>query len=454
MVRDLDNGEFRVEPPKQVLTAISIIEGNNKEAFLAGGCVRDSLMGLRPYDWDITTNASPQEVLSYFDEYTTIPTGLKHGTVTVVINELPIEITTYRLDGAYTDHRRPDTVTYTSLLREDLARRDFTVNAMAWNPRSGVVDCFSGMIDLKNKVLTCVGDPERRFGEDALRILRGARFASTLGFTIESGTREAMLRNVASLSYVSPERIFAELRKAILGDSFADVFTDMPELMLQVLPELRPMLSMNISGEEQAEDLYSNSLSAVRLAPKDILVRLALLLREAGKPEVLALTEDGVASFIGHEEAGARIAREAMSRLRADNNTRDGVSELIALHNADIGPDERNVKRWLRRVGPDTLRRLLDVQEAIAATSRADISGEKKERVIATRSVMDKVLAEGQCYTLPGLAINGTDLMTLGVERGPEIGRLLNALLDRVVDGDLPNNKSALLDEAWKLIGD
>jgi tRNA nucleotidyltransferase (CCA-adding enzyme) len=435
-----------LHPPLYAVTALELLERHGFEAYLVGGCVRDSLLRRVPGDWDIATNATPEEILAVFAAYRTIPTGLRHGTVTVMIGEDALEITTYRVDGDYSDHRRPDQVTFTGQLREDLARRDFTINAMAWNPAAGLIDCFGGADDLRRGMIRCVGEPDKRFEEDALRILRAARFASTLEFSLESRTREAMLRMRPLLRHVAGERIAAELNKAILGSHFAQIFGDAPEVLAQILPELSPGIGFAQDHPAHLYTVYEHILRAVAAAPADLTIRLALLFHDAGKPSCFTVDASGKGHFYHHALASAAMAEEALCRLHYSNAWRKRVVELVRWHDAAISPAPAAIRRWLNRMGEEVYRQLLEVQWADNAAKNPRFGTLRQKGIEETRLALEALLQEAPCYRLEDLAIKGDDLLAAGYRPGPALKKELERLLFLVIDGVVENSREALLE--------
>ena len=426
---------------KQVL---STLEAAGHQAYLVGGCVRDLLRGVAPHDIDITTSARPEEVLSLFAGFA-IPTGLQHGTVTVREGGESFEVTTFRADGAYTDHRRPDSVTFSHSLEEDLRRRDFTVNAMAMDRRGTVYDLHGGADDLRAGIIRCVGEAERRFGEDALRILRGLRFASVLGFAIEEETASAMARCAPLLGYIAHERICEEMTKLLMGDGAAEILLRYPQIFGVFLPEILPCVGFDQRNYHHLYDVWEHTARAVGNAPKDALLRWTMLLHDLGKPACFSVDEDGVGHFYGHDELGAQMASQIMRRLRFDKKTAARVELLIERHMRQIEPAEKAVGRVLRQIGEEALRQLLAVKRADASACHPDFAWQTQQ-LDAVEAVLEKLLAQDACFTLRHLAVNGRDMMALGL-RGREIGEALDALLTQVAEGELVNEKAALL--AW-----
>ena len=426
--------------PAYVETVLGILEEAGHEAWCVGGCVRDSLLGRIPEDWDVTTSARPEEILALFGGQA-LPTGLRHGTVTVQAEERQVEVTTFRRDGVYRDCRRPETVVFTRSLEEDLLRRDFTVNAMALNRRGAFRDPFGGAADLKAEILRCVGEPDRRFREDALRILRGLRFSAVLGFGLEAATAESIHRNRELLKEIAPERIWTELRKLLLGNRAEEVLREYPDVIGVFWPEILPMVGFDQRSRHHCYDVWEHTLHAVAAAPPDLVLRCAMLLHDIGKPACFTLDETGSGHFRGHPAVSRDLAEEMLRRLRVDNETREEILTLVAWHDQNIPRTDQGLRQALRQLGESTLRRLLAVKRADnLAQAHQDLLGEidKAERI------MERLLAEGACVSLRQLAVNGWDLMSLGL-RGPAVGAALEALLDQVVDGGLPNQRAALL---------
>lgn len=431
--------------PQQVLFAVDRLQGAGFACHVVGGCVRDSLLGLSPHDWDLTTNALPQQVSAVFADHRVIPTGEKHGTVTVLIESMPLEITTYRVEGAYRDHRRPDEVRFVSEITEDLRRRDFTVNAMAWEPHGGLCDPFGGEADLQNKLLRCVGVAEERFNEDALRVLRALRFAATYGFTIEESTAQALFSCAPLLSAVSAERIQAELNRLLVGDYAGRVLRQFAAVLYPVLPELEKMAGVWQYNPYHDKDVLEHTIAALESSPPVLPVRLALLLHDCGKPGAFEQIREGFGHFPNHPAIGAEMAREALRRLRYDNRTIDTVCRLIRHHDDPIPETDAGVRRWIYRLGEQTLRWLLDVKEGDCNGHAADLPSARKNELYRLRERIDRVVAEGQCTSADKLAINGDILLAAGFPHGKAVGRALQMALDMVLDGECPNDREALL---------
>ena len=414
------------------------------EAYCVGGCVRDTLLGREPGDWDITTSAWPEETLALFGE-DALPTGLRHGTVTVRRPGGCAEVTTFRRDGDYTDHRHPESVAFTDSLTEDLARRDFTVNAMALSLRGELRDPFHGREDLAAGCIRCVGEPVRRFGEDALRILRGLRFAAVLGFQIEPETAAALSAARENLRAIAPERILTEVRKLLTAERPSAVLREFPEVFGVFWSELLPMLGYDQRNFHHCYDLWEHTLHALDAVPGEESLRFAALFHDVGKPDCFSLDGNGVGHFYGHAAKSAELADGMLARLRAPNALRQEVTELIRRHDTPLpGIPEANLRRLLRRLGEERLRRLIALQRADNLAQAPAFRAERSAGLDEVLRRLDAILAEDACFSLRQLAVNGRDLMALGL-RGREIGGALDYLLNEVVEGRLPNERGVLL---------
>ena len=431
--------------PESVQKVLYELETAGYEAWCVGGCVRDTLLGRDPGDWDVTTSALPEETMAVFSGHA-IPTGLQHGTVTVRQDHRSIEVTTYRVDGAYLDHRRPDSVTFTRSLEEDLQRRDFTVNAMALGLRGDLRDPFGGQADLEKGILRCVGDPDRRFNEDALRILRGLRFAAVLGFELEEQTAESIHRNRNLLREIAAERIQTELLKLLCGAHAVEVLRAYPDVIGVFWPEILPMVGFDQKNHHHCYDVWEHTLHALEATPEDAALRCAVLLHDIGKPECFTVDEAGVGHFYGHGNASRDLADQMLRRLKCSTEFRETVVRLVDWHDRMVQPTEKGVKKALRRLGEADLRRLIAVKRADNLGQAPEFRSRQQELDLG-ESILEQLLAEGACFSLKQLAVNGHDLMRL-VITGPAIGRTLERLLDAVVNGDLPNERAALLTAA------
>ena len=407
-----------------------------------GGCVRDLHLGRVPGDWDVTTSALPEETMAFFGGCA-LPTGLKHGTVTVKIDGQAIEVTTYRKDGDYADHRRPESVAFTTSLEEDLLRRDFTVNAMAMDLRGKLCDPYDGLQDLEQGILRCVGDAERRLDEDALRILRGLRFSACLGFAVEPQTAAAIHGKKALLSEIAVERIWVELAKLLTGGDAVRVLRDYVDVFGVFWPELLDMVGLDQKNHHHIHDVWEHTLHAIDHTERDLILRCAVLLHDVGKPRCMTVDENGVGPFYGHPEMGRVLADTMLRRLRVDNATRETVVRLVAWHDRYIPRTDRGLRRALRELGETDLRRLLEVKRADNLAQAPECHGIQQEIDRAER-IMERLLAEDACVSLKQLAVSGRDLMALGAS-GPAIGAGLELLLNAVIDERVENTKDALL---------
>lgn len=414
------------------------------EAYLVGGCVRDMLMDRPIHDHDITTNALPEQIIAVFSELSVIPTGLKHGTVTVLYEGEPFEITTYRIDGEYSDSRRPDSVEFTDSLTADLSRRDFTMNAIAMDRHGTLIDPFGGAQDILRKVICCVGDPEKRFAEDALRIMRCIRFASQLGFTIDRDTENAVHRMKDRLGLVSAERIRTELDKLLCGKNCAGVMLGFSDVITRIIPELSPCIGLDQHSPYHKYTVYEHSVRAVDSIPcENLRLRRTMLFHDIGKPHCFKLDENGRGHFKGHDLVGAQLAHKVMRRLKYDNDSIRFTEKLIAYHSIKI-QTETDLKHVLSELGDSLFFALLDVK-------RADNSA-KNEFVMRELEWFDEMetnaremLHNGTCLSVAQLAVDGSDLMALGF-KSRRIGETLSMLLGKVLDNELPNDRAILLD--------
>ena len=411
-------------------------------AYVVGGCVRDSLLGLTPHDWDLCTSALPQQVMELFGAQRCIPTGLQHGTVTVKQSGALYEITTFRTEGTYTDGRHPDEVHFVPDVREDLARRDLTINAMAYNEKEGFVDPFGGQADLQSGIVRAVGVPRQRFTEDALRILRGLRFASKLGFAIEPETAAAMRRQVHRLDCIAAERIREELTGLLCGRYVQRTLMAYADLITSALPELAPMQGCQQQNPHHLYDVWEHTVRAVGQVPAEPVLRWAMLLHDSGKPACKTVDEQGIGHFRGHPKASLALSRELLPRLRFSSADTERILLLVERHDTPLGDNEKLVRRSLSRIGEARFRDLLAIKKGDAVgqgTSRDYVA-----QLFETEALLNCVLAQEQCFSLRQLAVSGADLQALGL-RGRPVGEMLHALLDAVIDGQTDNRRETLL---------
>ena len=438
--------------PDDVQYIISKFEDNGFEAYAVGGCVRDSLMGNKPKDWDVCTSALPEQMMVVFENERIIETGLKHGTITILLNDLLYECTTYRVDGKYTDNRHPDEVKFVDVLKRDLARRDFTINAMAYNPKTGIVDYYTGQQDLVNEKIKCVGNPNKRFKEDALRIMRALRFASEIGFAIDNDTAQAMIDNKGLLQNISVERIAAELDRFILGKNTDVLMMNHHEIFTEVISELTPTIHFEQNTPYHCYDVFTHTIESVKNAPPDVKIKLTMLLHDIGKPRCYTEDENGDGHFYGHAAVSAEMAEQILRRLKYDNDTIDTVKKLILYHDAEVQASNKNIKRWLNRIGVERLRQLLQVKRA-DAMAQAPEHGKQKQILLEKVNVMlDDILEQQQCFSLKDLSVNGRDMIKLGIVDGKQIGTTLSKLMDMVIDEELENEREILLEHAVEML--
>ena len=428
--------------PEYVINLLETMEMAGHEAWCVGGCVRDILLGRIPGDWDVTTSALPEETMAVFGECA-LPTGLQHGTVSVRTPGGTVEVTTYRVDGSYSDHRRPDSVTFTPSLEEDLRRRDFTVNAMAMDRRGNLRDPFGGRADLEKNCLRCVGEADRRFNEDALRILRGLRFASVLGFTIETETAAAIHRNRELLANIAAERIQVELFKLLEGDNCVLILREFVDVLGVFWPELLPMVGMDQKNYHHCYDVWEHTLHAVEAVEGKALLRCVALLHDVGKTKTMTLDAEGVGHFYGHPAKSEELADGMLRRLKCSNTFRERALRLIAWHDREVWPTDRSISRALRVLGEEDLRNLLAIKHADNLGQAAEFWDYQQE-IDAVEAALEELLQREPCFSLKQLAVNGRDMMTLGLQ-GAAIGQALESLLEAVLEGELPNEKTVLL---------
>ena len=432
--------------PESVRYCLEKLAQAGFRGYAVGGCVRDSLLGITPHDYDLCTNAKPEDMCRIFAEHTLVRSGEKHGTIGVVINKQVLEITTFRTEGQYKDNRHPDWVEFVSDINEDLARRDFTVNAMAYAPDVGYVDPWGGMEDLKNHILRAVGEPATRFTEDSLRILRGVRFAVRFGLTPDDATREAMFRLRHLMDNLARERVFGELCKLLPLVDAADLKNFAP-IITQVIPELAPSVGFDQRSPHHIYDVFTHTAYVVESVPTDLSLRWAALLHDAGKPASFTQDETGRGHFKGHAKVSAQMADEILHRLKAPTALRERVVFLAEHHMLPLEPDKKILRRRLGKYGIDGVYQLLALQEA---DYNSKGTGTSQEGAIFSqiRLLLDEVLSEDACLSIKDLAINGADLLKLGFAPGPKMGQCLAYLLEQVQNEEIPNEKHTLLQAA------
>ena len=431
--------------PNSVLELMERLEAAGFETWVVGGCVRDHLMGIMPHDYDCCTAAEPETMQRLFADRQLVLAGLKHGTVGVVTDSGVVEITTFRTEGGYLDSRHPDWVRFVRDVREDLARRDFTVNAMAYSPRRGLCDPFGGQEDLKNGILRAVGDPALRFREDALRILRGLRFAARFGFRIGEHTRRAMDAEIEGLDSLARERVLTELT-GFLRAAKADDLVSAAGLLCRCVPELTPTVGFDQHSRHHVHDVFGHIATVVENVPATDELRLAALLHDIGKPQVFTMDEEGEGHFYGHAGVSAQIADGVLRRLKVSNALREEVVWLVQHHMDRFPCEEKTARRCLSRHGLERMERLIDLQSADLGGKGTDAPDESLRELEALRALLREVDAREGALTLKTLAVKGNDLIALGIGPGRQVGETLNELLGLVLAGVLPNERERLLE--------
>ena len=429
--------------PEPVRFCLDTLNNAGFRDYAVGGCVRDSLLDITPHDYDLCTNAVPEDICQVFRDFRLVRSGEKHGTIGVVMDKEVIEITTFRTEGGYQDNRHPGWVRFVDDLTEDLARRDFTINAMAYSPQEGYVDPFGGQEDLNTRRLRCVGDPATRFTEDALRILRGVRFAVRFSLSVEAETEKAMIALSPLMEKLARERVFDELCKLLPLVTAQDLLRFAP-VLTQVIPELSPSVGFQQHTHHHIYDVFTHTAHVVEAAPKELPLRWAALLHDIGKPACFTMDENGRGHFLGHAKRSAAMADEVLRRLKAPTVLREQVLFLIEQHMTPLVPDKHILRRRLSRHGEEQVRMLLALQRADFGSKG---TGTPQEEAVfgQIERLLDEIIAEADCLTIRSLAIDGHDLMALGFAPGPQLGQCLSALLSQVLEDRLPNEKAALL---------
>ena len=420
------------------------LEKSGFECYAVGGCVRDMLLNLTPHDVDFTTNATPDEILDCFKEYKTFELGKKFGTISVLNDGAIYEITTYRIDGEYTDSRHPDKVEFSRNLKDDLARRDFTVNAMAMDSNGNVVDIYNGKADLESKLIRAVGDAEKRFTEDALRIFRALRFSAKLGFSIEESTEKACKKLAHLLDNVHPQRLRDELTAFIIGDNVPELLAEYRDVFARIIPELKPSFDFRQITAHHRYDVFTHTVKAVGFAPKDARIRLALLLHDIAKPLCHTTDKAGISHFNGHPQKSADIAMEILRRFSFSSDFVNDVVRFIKYHDVRFEKPRLHIKRLLMELTEEDFRNLLTIQRCDIMAQSEYIREEKLEHIDFIEKEFEAVLEENSCLNLKGLAVNGNDIMTLGIS-GKKVGAVLEYLLTQVVEDKVSNQKNELI---------
>lgn len=438
--------------PKDVQNIIEVLEDHGHSAYIVGGCVRDAIMGRTPHDYDICTSALPNDVLSIFNDRKVIETGLKHGTVTVQGDEDYYEVTTYRIDGEYSDGRHPDKVKFVDDVVKDLSRRDFTINAMAYNARTGLMDPFNGYDDINNGLIRCVGNPVNRFNEDALRIMRAVRFAATCGFTIHKETHDAMLNLRHLLVNVSEERKTTEFNKMLICAN-ADLLMTYRDVFATFIPELQATFDFAQNNYHHIYDVYAHTVQAVATAPSDIYIRLALMFHDIAKPLVYIEDENAVGHFYGHAEESAKLTIDILKRMRMDNDTISIVSQLVDMHDVNVNDSLKFTRRMISKLGEVQFHRLIEIARADKLAQSDNFDRNETLRVLdVIKNNIETIKTNHEVFTLKNLAVNGNDLISIGITDGKLIGSTLNHLLDIVLTEPEKNVKEVLIGLALKYV--
>lgn len=437
----------KISIPEEALDILMVLNQNGYEAYVVGGCVRDCILGREPGDWDITTSARPEDIKKIFPK--TIDTGIKHGTVTVFFENMSFEVTTYRIDGKYLDNRRPESIVFTTSLKDDLARRDFTMNAIAYHPDEGYMDPFNGIVDIQENCIRAVGNASERFKEDALRMLRAIRFSSQLNFTIHPNTFDGICNNSHLIENISSERIREELTKTLTSEFPKNFYLlHSTGLLKHILAELDICFK---TAQQNAYHIYNvgmHSLTAVTSIDNDVHLRWTMLLHDIGKPNCKSTDHNGIDHFYGHPELSVQISKRVLKRLKFDNNTMDKVCRLIEHHDRIIAASPRAVRRTVKAVGDDIFYDLLKVKEADARAQNPSNLESRLRQINQVRKIYNDIKERNICLSLQTLAINGNDLISIGIKPGKELGLILNKLLDEVIENPELNTKEALLELA------
>lgn len=433
--------------PKDVEKIIEHLNSAGYEAYVVGGCVRDSIMEKTPHDWDICTSATPEVVKSLFSHTTDY--GMKHGTITVFADKEGYEITTFRAETDYSDHRHPDTVEFVADLKSDLSRRDFTINALAYNNESQLIDMFNGLDDIRNQMIRCVGNADERFKEDALRILRALRFAATLGFDIEDKTSEAIHYNVHLLKYIAEERKRDELMKLLGGNYTTKILLEYSDVIAEVIPEIQLCIGFNQNNRYHCYDVYEHMVHAVENGITPI-EKFALLIHDIGKPHCYTEDKNG-GHFYGHPAISEEIAKDVVNHLKFDNDSKKAVLELVKYHDIEIPVTKKSVLKLLNRLGEERALQLMDIKLADILAHAPGTQDALIEKWKIFNRLLGEVLVEGNCFSRKNLAVNGNDIKALGVSEGPEIGRIIQTLMGEVMSEQLANEKEVLLNRANEL---
>lgn len=443
---------MKITLPKDVEFILRKLSSHGFEAYIVGGCVRDSVLGIIPNDWDITTNAKPKDVINCFRDYQMFDNGVKHGTVSVIINNNVYEITTFRIDGDYEDFRHPKSVQFSTTLKDDLARRDFTINAMAYSPDVGLIDYYGGVDDLNLKAIRCVGAPKERFNEDALRILRGLRFASVYGFSIEIKTSEAVLATAELLNNISEERIASEFNKLLCGETASYILNRFKKVIAVFIPEIKVMFNFDQNNPHHDKTLWRHTTSTIFHIENDLILRLTMFFHDIGKPMSRKYDEiKKLCHYKGHGKFSSAIAENVLKRLKYSNDIIETVTLLIKYHDVRFSDNKKQIKHVLTAIGEENFVRLLKVQKADMLAQSSYNREEKLRNFALAEQTFAEVIKEKECFKLCDMDINGHDLIHLGITNGIDIGRTLKLLLSMIIDEKIENKKDVLIEQARRI---
>lgn len=442
---------MKIQMPDNVRFILNKLEENNFDAYIVGGCVRDSLIGKTPNDWDICTNALPQDILRVFDGFNTFDAGIKHGTVSLVLEKEVYEITTFRIDGEYSDNRHPESVEFTDDIVKDLSRRDFTVNALAYNEKKGLVDPFGGVEDLKFKAIRCVGEPVKRFEEDALRVMRALRFAAVYDMPIEKETARAIFKSAPLLHNIAVERITEEFNKLVCGVNCEYILRRFRDVFTEFIPEIKVMFDYDQNTKHHNKTLWRHTTCSMSLVEPEPILRITMLFHDLGKPMACTIDDEGVSHFKGHPKFSAAMAETILNRLKYPKNFIDTCVTLILFHDVRFSDNKKQIKRMMNRIGVENMHLLFKVQYADFMAQSMYKREEKLYKYQLATSAFKEILEKQECFTLKQLNVNGHDLIHIGINDGKKIGEILKSLLSDVIDGKIENEKQLLLSEAERL---
>jgi tRNA nucleotidyltransferase (CCA-adding enzyme) len=442
---------FRISIPSKIKSALDRLHEAGYSAYFVGGCVRDALLGKEPHDWDIATSAIPKEIKRVFNEYQQIDTGLKHGTVIVVIDNELIEITTYRVDDKYSDGRRPDNVSFTTSIIEDLSRRDFSINACAASDTL-LIDPFGAQKDVSDKLIRCVGNPTQRFTEDALRILRGIRFASVLNFQVEEKTKLAMLKCKRLLKNVSQERITVEFCEMLLGTNVKNTLLEFKNILVYIIPEITEMIGFEQHNPYHIYDVYEHSLKTVESIDSNFILRVTMFFHDIGKQSCCSIDQKGIGHYYGHAEISAQMTEKILQRMRFSKGDIRDITELIKYHDTTMEITTASVKRMLSLLGEVQFRRLLKVKRSDRMAQNISLISEQFKYIEAIEQILNDIIYRKECFSFQDMKINGNDLICYGIPEGKQIGVILNKLLEMIIDERVENNKVALLGKVKSML--